>query len=165
MTRKPFKKPEENTGRARLVNQVLLDRMAVLRRQGFSHQEIAEKVQRSERTVRRYLRGVTPNLKLPTTPKRVDVLVACSKLVLLWRQRLDLSVQEVDIVMKGLRKALEWKDPLTLEWMATDPRARLDFLLKEFLRDAMSDINVRRDIQRIRDELGGFIEEVENETP
>ncbi|HKV45384.1 MAG TPA: hypothetical protein VJT32_12040, partial [bacterium] len=60
----------------------------------------------------------------------------------------------VDLVLKKLRKALEQKDPLTLEWLATDPRARGDFLLKEFLREAMSDVRTRRDIERIRQELG-----------
>ena len=66
-------------------------------------------------------------------------------------------------MLKKLRKTLEQKDPLTLDWLATDPRARGDFLLKEFLREAMSDIRVRRDIQRIKDELGGFDDEVEED--
>src|SRR2546430_11419661 len=53
------------------ISQVLLDRMVELRKQGFSHHEIAQKVERSVRTVGRYLRGVSPQLRLPTTPKRV----------------------------------------------------------------------------------------------
>ena len=146
-----------------MVNQVLLDRMVALRRQGFSHQQIAEKVKRSERTVRRYLRGVAPKLELPAAPKRVDVLQRCTQLILLWLPKLKLDTQEVDIVLKKLRKTLEQKDPLTLEWLATDPRARRDFLVKEFLREAMSDIRERRDIQRIKEELGGFDDEVEEE--
>ena len=78
MRRKPPRKRSRSAGRPRLVNQVLLDRMVELRRQGFSHQQIAEKVQPSERTVRRYLQGVTPKLELPAAPKRVDVLQRCT---------------------------------------------------------------------------------------
>ncbi len=147
-----------------MVNQVLLDRMVALRRQGFSHEQIAEKVQRSERTVRRYLRGVAPKLELPAVPKQVDVLARCSQLILHWLPKLQLDTQEVDLVLKKLRKTLAQKDPLTLEWLATDPRARGDFLVKEFLRSAMSDIRVRRDIERIKQELGGFDDEVEEES-
>lgn len=161
--RKPTKKRAVSAGRPRLVNQVLLDRMVALRHQGFSHQHNAEKVQRSERTVRRYLRGVVPKLELPAAPKRVDVLARCTQLILQWLPKLKLDTQEVDVVLKKLRKTLEQKDPLTLEWLATNPRARGDFLVKEFLRSAMSDIRVRRDVQRIKDELGGFDDEVEEE--
>lgn len=150
----PRTRKSETAGRPRLVNQVLLDRMVALRRQGFSLHEIAEKVHRAERTVRRYLKGVTPKLELPTAPKRVDLLARYCQLILQFRPKLRLSTDEVDLVLKKLRKALEQKDPLTLEWLATDPRARGDFLLKEFLREAMSDVRTRRDIERIRQELG-----------
>src|SRR5258708_15500182 len=70
MGRKVPEETAEKPGRPRLGNQVLLDRMVELREQGFSHQEIAEKVDRSPRTVRRYTKGVSPRLELPTQPKR-----------------------------------------------------------------------------------------------
>ena len=140
-------------GRPRLVNQVLVNRMVTLRQQGFSHGEIALKVDRSERTVRRYTKGVSPQLQLPTTPKRVDVLVACTKVILELRGRLELNTAEVDVVLKALRKTLDQKDPLTLEWLATDSHARGDFLVDEVLRKVMPGINTMRHIRRIREQL------------
>lgn len=73
------------------MNQVLLDRMVELRKKGFSHREIAQKVGRSERTVRRYTKGISPRVELPMQPKRVDVLVAYSKVILALRERLELD--------------------------------------------------------------------------
>ena len=147
------KKAAKAPGRPRLVNQVLANRMVALRKQRFSHKEIADKVERSERTVRRYTKGVSPQVELPAQPKRVDVLVACSKVILAYRERLGLDTEEVDVVLKELRKALDRKDPLTLEWLATDRRARLDFLVDEFLRQVIPGINTMRHIRRISEQL------------
>jgi hypothetical protein len=132
---------------------VLVNRMVALRKQGFSHQEIADKVERSERTVRRYTKGVSPRVGVPAQPNRVDVLAACGQLILHWRKELDLDTVEVDAVLKELRKALDRKDPMTLEWFATDARARRDFLLYEFLGQVMPGINTMRHIRRIREGL------------
>jgi hypothetical protein len=135
------------------VNQVLLGRMVALREQGFSHQEIADKVGRSPRTVRRYTKGVSPRVELPTQPNRVDVLVACSKVILALRERLKLDTEEVDVVLRALRKALTRKDPLTLEWLGTDPRAREEFLINEVLRKVMPGINTMRHIRGIMEQI------------
>jgi transcriptional regulator with XRE-family HTH domain len=162
------KKAAKAPGRPRLVNQVLVNRMVALREQGFSHREIAQKVGRSERTVRRYTKGVSPRVELPTQPKRVDVLAACGRLILDWRKQLELDTEEVDAVLKELRKALDRKDPLTLEWFAIDARARLDFMLHAFLRQVMPGINTMRHIRRIREELracGGQVIEEGPEDP
>ena len=51
-------------GRPRMVNQTLLDKMVALRRSGYSLREIAEKVGRSERTVRRYVKDVEPQVEI-----------------------------------------------------------------------------------------------------
>jgi len=152
-------------GRPRLVNQVLVNRMVTLRQQGFSHGEIALKVDRSERTVRRYTKGVSPQLQLPTTPKRVDVLVACTKVILEVRGRLELDTADVDVVLKALRQTLDQKDPLTLEWLATDSHARGDFLVDEVLRKVMPGINTMRHIRRIREQLRACGSEVVGEEP
>ena len=158
--------PRKTPGRPRLVNQVLVNRMVALREQGFSHREIAEKVGRSERTVRRYTKGVSPQVELPTQPKRVDVLVACSKVILALRERLELDTEEVDVVLKELRKTLDRKDPLSLEWLATDRHARVDFLVHKVLRQVMPGINTMRHIRRIREELGaGGGEVIDEESP
>lgn len=158
--------PRKTPGRPRLVNQVLVNRMVALREQGLSHREIAQKVDRSERTVRRYTKGVSPKLELPTRPKRVDVLVACSKVILGLRQRLEFDTAEVDVVLKALRKALDKKDPLSLEWLGTDRHARVGFLVDEVLRKVMPGINTLRHIRRIREELGaGGGEVMDEESP
>ena len=154
MKKRAPKKAAETPGRPRLVNQVLLDRMVELRHQGFSHREIAQKVNRSVRTVGRYLRGVSPQLQLPTTPKRVDVLTRCGKIILYARDRLELTTQEVDYLFKKLRKTFEQRDPLTRDWLATDSRARVDFLFNEVLRPAMSEIKLRRWIEHFRELVG-----------
>ena len=153
MPGKPPKKRAKAPGRPRLVNQVLVNRMVALRRQGFSHLEIAKKVLRSERTVRRYLRGVSPRLELPTAPKRVNVLAWCSARIVAWRQRWKLTAQEVDSVIKRLRKTLDEKDPQTLQWFATDPEARREFLVEEFFPAALRDVDSDRQIQRVINEL------------
>ena len=150
---------------ARLRTRLSAEQLVTLRQQGFSHREIAQKVDRSERTVRRYTKGVSPQLQLPTTPKRVDVLVACTKVILELRGRLELDTAEVDVVLKALRKTLDQKDPLTLEWLATDSHARGDFLVDEVLRKVMPGINTMRHIRRIREQLRACGSEVVGEEP
>jgi transcriptional regulator with XRE-family HTH domain len=165
MPKRVPKKAAKAPGRPRLVNQVLLSRMVALREQGFSHREIAQKVGRSERTVRRYTKGVSPRVELPTQPKRVDVMAACGRLILDWRKQLDLDTEEVDAVLKELRKALHRKDPLTLEWFATDERARLDFMLYEFLRRVMPGVTTMRHFRRITEQIRACGGEVYDEEP
>ncbi len=140
-------------GRPRLVNQKLVNQMVALRRQGFSHGEIAEKVQRSERTVRRYTHGVSPQLKRPTQREPVDVLAVLVRSIIHYRAQLGLDTRETDHVIKALRRTLGLLDPMTREWLATDPQGRRDFL-HEFLRDVRSQIGVMREIRRIEAEIG-----------
>jgi hypothetical protein len=128
--------------------------MIELRKQGFSCQEIAQKVQRSERTVRRYTRRIRPEVVVLTAPKAVDVLAACGKIILYGRDRLELTTQEVDFLFKKLRKTFEARDPLTRDWLATDSKARVAFLFNEVLRPAMSEIRIRRWIQQLREQVG-----------
>ena len=163
--KQPQKLPPAGAKRSRLVNQVLLDRMVELRRQGFSLEQIAAKVQRSERTVRRYVQGVTPQLQLPTAPKRVDVVLALAKVIVYYRTKWGLSGKEVDYFHKKLRKELGKKDPMTLEWMSTDPAARQEFLLKEFLPRAFSEIKTIRMIDEKIAMFGSTWVEDENDDP
>jgi len=167
MPKRPSKQTENAPGRPRKVNQVLLDRMVELRKQGFSHGEIAQKVNRSVRTVGRYLRGVSPQLRLPTTPKRVDVLAWCSARILAWvRPHWKLTPKEVDVMLKRLRKVIAAKDPLTVQWLAANEEPRLQFLLYEFLPAALRNMNTDREFERIRQEFGGFDEWIdEDEQP
>src|SRR5438094_565109 len=110
------------------VDLTIRDLGEMFRKQGFSHQDIAQKVKRSMRTVGRYLRGVSPQLRLPTTPKRVDVLTWCSARILGWVvPRWKLNPKEVDIMLKRLRKVIAEKDPLTVQWLAANEKPRLEF--------------------------------------
>ena len=163
MTKRPSKQTANPPGRPRKVNQVLLDRMVELKKQGFSHHDIARKVKRSVRTVGRYLRGVSPQLRLPTAPKRVDVLTWCSARILAWVvPRWKLNPKEVDVILKRLRKVIAGKDPLTVQWLAAHEEPRLEFLLHEFLPSACSNMKTDREFERIRQELGGFDEWIED---
>jgi len=164
MPKRPSKQTAKPPGRPRKVNQVLLDRMAELKKQGFSHHDIAQKVKRSLRTVGRYLRGVTPQLRLPTAPKRVDVLTWCGARILAWVvPRWKLNPKEVDVMLKRLRKVIAGKDPLTVQWLAANEEPRLEFLLHEYLPSALGNMKTDREFERIRHELGGFDEWVEEE--
>ena len=165
MAKKAPQYDSKTPGRPRKVNQVLLDRMVELRKQGFSHREIAQKVNRSVRTVGRYLHGVTPQLQLPTTPKRVDVLTWCSARVLAWvRPRWKLTPKEADVMLKRLRKTIDEKDPLTVQWLAANEEPRREFLFYEFLPSALNIMDGFREFERIKRQCGGRSEWIdENE--
>ena len=154
MAKRPRKRAAKTAGRPRKVNQVLLNRMIELRKQGFSCQEIAQKVERSERTVRRYTRGIRPQVAVVTKAKPVDVLAACGKIILYGRDQLELTTQEVDFLFKKVRKIFESRDPVTREWLAADSKARMDFLFNEVLPPAMGEIKIRRWIERFREQVG-----------
>lgn len=149
------------------MNQLLLDRMVEVWHQGFSHREIAHKVNRSLRTVGRYLRGVSPRLQLPTTPKRVDVLGWCSARILAWvRPRWKLTPTEVDVILKRLRKVIAEKDPLTIQWLSTAEEPRQQFLLYEFLPGALRNMDTDRQFEHIRHMVGGgFAEGPDEDEP
>ena len=111
---------------------------------------------------------VRPQLAPLTKIKRVDVLADCGKIILYGRDRLKLTTQEVDYLFKKLRKTFEQRDPLTRDWLATDSRARVDFLFNEVLRPAMSEIKLRRWIEQLRAQVGDAEmtdEEVRGESP
>ena len=145
----------------------MLDRMVELKKQGFSHHDIAQKVKRSVRTVGRYLCGVSPQLRLPNAPKPVDVLAWCSARILAWVvPRWKLNPREVDVMLKRLRKVIAEKDPITIQWLAANEQPRLEFLIHEFLPSALGDIKTDRAFERFRQQVGGFGEWIEeNEAP
>ena len=60
---------------------------------------------------------------------------------------------------------LDRKHPLTLEWFATDERARGDFLLHEFLRNVMRGINTMRHFRWITERIRACGGEVHDEEP
>ena len=166
MAKKAPKSASKTPGRPRKVNQVLVDRMVELRKQGFSHWEIAQEVKRSVRTVGRYLRGVSPQLYLPTTLKRVDVLAWCGAWISGWvRLRWKLTPHEVDVMLKRLRKTIAEKDPLTVQWLAANEEPRREFLFYEFLPPALSMMDGFRQFERIKRQCGGCSEWIEEGEP
>src|SRR6185437_8415999 len=147
--------PDTGNGAGKRVNQPVLDRMVELRQQGFSMKGIAADVMRSERTVRRYLRGVAPELHVDDqNTTSVDVFEWCADELLKNRQRLGLSLRTLDLLVKRLRPVLGAKDEWTLSRMAENESLRWEFLWKEFWRSVVPEIRNARAIRDIFAELG-----------
>jgi len=147
--------PESEKPAGKRVNQPILDRMVDLRQQGFSMQEIAEDVGRSERTVRRYVQGVTPELHVAgESADVVDVFEWCAGELLKRKQQLGVSLRTLDSLVKHLRPALAAKDEWTLSRMAESEALRREFLWKEFWPSAAREIRSNRMIRKIMIECG-----------
>lgn len=137
------------------VNQPILDRMVDLRQQGFSMKAIAADVGRSERTVRRYVQGVTPELHVDDQNAGVvDVFEWCAGELLRYKPKLNLTVRELDILIKKLRPALEAKDEWLLARMSENEALRREFLWKDFWPRVVSDLRTTRSIRKIMLEVG-----------
>lgn len=144
---------QERAGRR--VNQPILDRMIDLRQQGFSMNEIAADVGRSERTVRRYVQGITPELRVDDhAATGVDVFEWCANELLKNKERLGLSLRTIDLLVKRLRPVLGGKDEWTLSRMAESEALRREFLWKEFWRSVAPEIRNARALRDIFAELG-----------
>ncbi len=140
----------KTVGRPRLVNQAVLDKMVSLRRQGYSMQEIAKKVHRSERTVRRYVKRIQPHVELRTDldsaelmdrffdellSKRRWITAAASKH---WKEQFDCGVEVVDSAMRLLRERLGAMDEITVKRLRADEPLR-----RQFLNEFMSPVILR----------------------
>ncbi len=150
-------KPENKLGasaRVHRVNQTKVDRMIELRRQGFSHTEIGERVGCSERTVRRHTKAVSPQLVHAGDPKRVDFVTWCSQRAFAVKDRLELSVPEIDVAIKLARQAVLKLDELTVQRLELDPKMRMDFWLHVVWPAAAREIRSVRWIERIEAEFG-----------
>ena len=66
-------------------------------------------------------------------------------------------------MLKRLRKVIAEKDPITIQWLAANEEPRLEFLLREYLPAACSNMKSDREFERIRQEFGGFDEWIEEE--
>lgn len=137
------------------VNQPILDRMVDLRQQRFSMKAIAADVGRSERTVRRYLKGVTPELHVADQGESsVDVFDWCAGELLRYKARLGLTVRELDVLVKKLRPALDAKDEWLLSRMSEIEPLRREFLWQEFWPSVVSDLRTTRAVRKVMLELG-----------
>ncbi len=127
-----------------MVNQTLLDKMVALRRCGYSMREIAEEVDRSERTVRRYVKDVEPQVELRDvfdTAQLMDwfydeVLArrrwATTQAGEHWDESFDLGVEAVDSTMKLLRQRVESMEEISLRRLKSDEALRRQFF-EEFI--------------------------------
>lgn len=124
------------------VTQETVDKMAALRRQGLTFQEIGQRVGSSERTARRYAGRVQPQLHLPSAHPEPEVEDPRQMRERLARWFSDFlyklndhprpreSVTFLGEATRLMRERLDATDPLTLELMAKDVELRKRFVLE-----------------------------------
>ena len=131
----------------RPVNQKMVDRMIALRRQGFSHLDIAHQIGCSDRSVRRHTHGVSPQLVHAGDPTGVNLLDwGGGQLGDVQRQR-HLTLQELDLAIKRWRAAVSALDPLTVERLERDSKLRGAFFDEIWPR-----IHLEIDTRRLNDD-------------
>jgi len=136
-------------GRPRKVNQSVLDKMVALRQSGHSLADIAEKVGRSERTVRRYVGHVEVQLRLPdqkVEEKKADPRQMREQLARWFSDTLydhkgsprpRESVRFLTEANRLIQERLASTDHLTLELLVADLELR-----KRFLREVVGHLYV-----------------------
>ena len=149
----------EPPGRPCEVNKILLDQMVSLRRDGFTMKAIAEKVGVSDRTVRRYVRGVEPDIRIPSeldsdelTDWFYDQVLASRRRVVAiaseyWDEPFELGLEAVDSAMKSLRKLLSGMEKVSIRKLGADEALRAEFFhdfMTHVRRDWLSELNVIR---------------------
>lgn len=164
------------TGRPRRVNQELLDQMVSLRRAGFTMKDIAEKVGVSERTVRRYVRGVEPDIRMPselTSNELTDcfydqVLASRRSLVATasayWEEPFELGWEAVDSAMKSLRERLSGMEKVSIRKLGADESLRAEFFdgfMADVRRDWADELNTVRLWREFARQWGGDEERAE----
>ena len=131
----------------RSVNQRMVSRMIALRRQGFSHLDIAHKIGCSERTVRRHTHGVSPQLMHAADHTESNLLDwGVEQLSAVQRQR-RLGLDELDLAIKRWRAAVSALDPLTVEHLERDSKLRGAFFDESWPR-----IHLEIDNRRLNDD-------------
>ena len=147
------------------MNQDVLDEMHRLRRSGYTNREIAEKVLRSERTVRRYVGDVEPDVKLRPDvsvaelmdwfhEKILDLRRALIGIALSdWDEVFDLGVEAIDETTRALRGRVQALDEITIKKIAADESYRDEFFM-EFMAPVMNrwlmDLRGQRDFRRLK---------------
>ena len=134
---------------------------------------IAEKVGVSERTVRRYVRGVEPDVRMPSelnsdelTDGFFDQVLAARRIIVkagseYFSERFELGFEAVDSAMKSLRKLLSGMEKVSIRKLAADESLRAEFF-HEFITHVRQDwvnelktVQVFRELQR---KFGGYEE-------
>ncbi|NIM49325.1 MAG: hypothetical protein GTO22_08705 [Gemmatimonadales bacterium] len=140
-------------------------------------QEIAQKVHRSERTVRRYVKRIEPHVELRTDLDSAelmdwffDELLSQRRWITAqasehWKEQFDLGVEAVDSTFRLLRARLEAMDEVTAMRLAADESLRRQFF-KEFMSPVIirwaRGLNSIR-VQRMLDREFGPWEEVDQD--
>ena len=157
--------PAGRGGRPRRVNQDVLDEMHRLRRSGYANREIAEKVGRSERTVRRYVGEVEPDVKLRPDFGATELMAWFYEKILVdrrslvaavlkeWGEVFELGVDAVDETTRALREHVRALDEITIKKMAADESYRLEFY-EEFMapvrKEWVSNLKGQRDWRQLK---------------
>jgi len=131
------------------VNQKMIDQMIRMRREGFTHADIARRLWASERTVRRHTEGVSPQLVHARDQTRVDLLHWGATQMRTIQQRWHLSVAELDLCMKQLRTVVSELDDMTVEQLERDPQLRVQFLMHEIwppAHEKIDDLRLSQDL-------------------
>jgi len=131
------------------VNQKMIDQMIRMRREGFTHADIARRLGASERTVRRHTEGVSPQLVHAVDETRVDLLKWGALQMRAIQQRWHLTVTELDICMKRLRTVVSELDDMTIEQLERDPQLRVQFLKHEIwppAHEKIDDLRLDQDL-------------------
>lgn len=152
------------------MNQETLDKMSSLRRDGFTMREIAERVSRSERTVRRYVKNVQPQIRMPADLTSDDftdwfydqVLASRRSLVAAasehWDETFELGLEAVDSAMKSLRELLAGMEEVSIRRLEADESLRGEFFdefLKNVARDWASDLKTIHSWRQMVQSCGG----------
>ena len=135
--------------------------------------DIAEKVGVSERTVRRYVRGVDPEIGMPSqlgSDELTDgffdqVLAARRRIVKVGSEYLaepfELGFEAVDSAMKSLRKLLAGMEKVSIRKLAADESLRAEFF-HEFMthvrRNWVNELNTVRVFRELDRKFGGYTE-------
>ena len=156
----------------RSMNNKQIEQMASLRRDGFTMRAIGKEVGVSERSVRRYVTDVEPEIRLPSlnleeladlfydhilAQRRLLTRVASEQ----WEESFDLGFEAVDAAMQSLREQLSGMDKVTIKRLGADEELRAEFF-GEFMvrvgRQWIDELNGIRFVRRLKRQLGDAVE-------
>lgn len=121
------------------MNNELIEKMAALRRDGFTMKIIAEACGVSERTARRWTRGVVPQIKTPAelnsdelTDSFYDQVLAYRRWIVSnasehWSEPFELRLDAVDSAMKSLRELFEGMEKVSIRKLGAHESLRAEF--------------------------------------
>ena len=146
------------------MNNKLIERMVALRRDGFTMKAIAEQVGVSERTVRRYVRGVEPEIRMSSalssdelTDSFYDQVLAYRRWIVSnasehWAEPFELRLDAVDSAMKSLRELFKGMEKVSIRKLGAHESLRAEFFaefIEQVGHDWIAELNTIRLWRRI----------------